>query len=293
MDKKSNIATKVLVKPTVTSDQDDFIEEVVEEKENNSNGDESQEIVRDLTKQLFDLEDKFVKGKADNFSKNGIMRKLLENISTITNKFVGQVWQSIRSREHSQTEEGTKIGEKKHLLTSQGRLLQEIGTRSVNDPGEIGTGSVNDPGLEFPSQLYSNIQYNTMTNRIIKITKIIKITRRTRIIKFGTVVEVKEEGVAHEQIHAWEQMLVIPPVGRVMHDESVCSEGGYKIWDEKPEFINLEHRMSNVTVNRDSQGTFIDCAKLRDRPIVSVPKRLRLHPQFVHAQRRTVRETLL
>ena len=130
MDKKSNIATKVLVKPTVTSDQDDFIEEVVEEKENNSNGDESQEIVRDLTKQLFDLEDKFVKGKADNFSKNGIMRKLLENISTITNKFVGQVWQSIRSREHSQTEEGTKIGEKNtcshHKVGFYKRLEQEV-----------------------------------------------------------------------------------------------------------------------------------------------------------------------
>ena len=88
--RKPAIATKVLVKPTDTSDQDDSIEEVVEEKKNKFNGDESteaQEIIRDLTKQLSDLEDKFVEGKAENFSKDEKIRKLSENISTITSKF--------------------------------------------------------------------------------------------------------------------------------------------------------------------------------------------------------------
>ena len=67
MVRKPAIATMLLVKPTDTSVHDDSIEEVVEEKKNKFNSDESteaQEIIRDLTKQLSDLEDKYPEGGA-------------------------------------------------------------------------------------------------------------------------------------------------------------------------------------------------------------------------------------
>ena len=93
------IASKTLVKPLdKSSDEESVFDKVNSRKgsfnmsssSSNFNGDESieaQEIIRSLTKQLSDMEDKYVEEKADNVNKEEKIRKLTENISIISDRF--------------------------------------------------------------------------------------------------------------------------------------------------------------------------------------------------------------
>merc|ERR1712129_220949 len=88
------IASKNIRKPEVTigsdesfTETDDSFNEESSQLEDSVEENKSVETIKDLTKQLSELEDKYVDEKAENANKTEMIRKLTVNIEIMSNKF--------------------------------------------------------------------------------------------------------------------------------------------------------------------------------------------------------------